>query len=45
LDARLERFAQGDLVAFAYTRPYYKPDDARTAWKHTVKFLKRELHG
>jgi carboxymethylenebutenolidase len=27
----------------AYTRPYYKPDDALTAWKRTVKFLKREL--
>jgi carboxymethylenebutenolidase len=29
----------------AYTRPYYRPDHAQTAWKRTVKFLGRALRG
>ena len=27
----------------AYTRPYYRPDDARLSWKRTVAFLRRHL--
>ena len=27
----------------AYTRPYYKPDDAVLSWKRTVSFLRRHL--
>ena len=27
----------------AYTRPFYKPDEAKTAWKRTVKFLRAKL--
>lgn len=28
----------------AYTRPYYKPDDAMLSWQRTVSFLRRHLH-
>lgn len=27
----------------AYTRPYYRPDDARLSWQRTVAFLRRNL--
>ena len=29
----------------AYTRPYYKPDEAQLAWKRTVEFLDRHIKG
>lgn len=27
----------------AYTRPYYRPDDAQLSWQRTVAFLTRNL--
>ena len=27
----------------AYTRPYYKPDHAKAAWKRTIEFLDSKL--
>ncbi len=29
----------------AYTRPYYRPDDAELAWKRTTQFLRKHLKG
>jgi carboxymethylenebutenolidase len=36
-------YEQADHGFLAYTRPYYRPDDAQQAWKRTVKFLNRHL--
>jgi carboxymethylenebutenolidase len=29
----------------AYTRPFYRPDDAKLAWKRAAEFLQRQLKG
>jgi carboxymethylenebutenolidase len=32
-----------DRGFLAYTRPYYRPDDAQLSWQRTIAFLDRHL--
>jgi carboxymethylenebutenolidase len=43
--AELFEYEGADHGFLAYTRPTYRPDDARVAWGRTVEFLKKHLAG